>query len=123
MLRTLLMAVAIAVVPVCAQAQSPSVLKVANGEAEKVATIIRSDKVKIQTYCDLQKLAKQIQKANQKKDRKTVDELFRKVETIEETLGPEYRALIDGIQEIAENDDLRAEFVLAFGALAKLCTK
>jgi wobble nucleotide-excising tRNase len=123
MLRTLLMAVAIAVLPVCAQAQSPSVPKVGKGEAEKVASIIRSDKVKIQTYCDLQKLAKQIQKAHQKKDRKRIDKLFRKVETIEETLGPEYRALIDGIQEIAENDELRAEFVLAFGALAKLCTK
>ena len=96
---------------------------VSEGDAEKVATIIRSDRIKTKTYCDLQKLAKQIQKANQKKDRKTVDELFRKVETIEQTLGPEYLALIDGIQEIAENDQLRAEFVLAFGALAKLCTK
>jgi len=87
------MAVTIAVVPVCAQAQSPSVPRVGKGEAEKVATIIRSDKAKIQAYCDLQKLAKQIQKANQKKDRTKVDESFRKVETIEETLGPEYRAL------------------------------
>jgi len=122
-LRTLLMAVLIAVLPVCARAQNQSVPKVGKGEAEKVASIIRSDKVKIQTYCDLQKLAKQIQKAHQKKDRKRIDKLFREVETIEETLGPEYRALIDGIQEIAENDELRAEFVLAFDALAKLCTK
>ena len=123
MLRTPLMAVLIAVLPVCAQAQSPSVPNVGKGEAEKVATIIRSDKIKTQAYCDLQKLAKQVREANQKKDRKKVDELFRKVETIEETLGPEYRALIDGIQEIAENGELRAEFVFAFGALAKLCTK
>jgi hypothetical protein len=123
MLRTLLMAVTIAVVPVCAQTQSPSVPKVGKGEAEKVATIIRSDKAKTQAYCDLQKLAEQIRKAHQKKDRKRIDELFRKVGPIEETLGPEYRALIDGIQEIAENQELRAEFVLAFGALAKLCTK
>jgi hypothetical protein len=110
----------VAAVPVCSQAQSPRVSK---GDAEKVATIIRGDKIKTKTYCDLQKLAKQIQKANQKKDRKTVDELFRKVEPMEETLGAEYLALIDGIQDIAENDELRAEFVLAFGALAKLCTK
>jgi hypothetical protein len=113
----------LAAVPLYAQAQSPNVPKVGKGEAEKVATIIRGDKIKTQAYCDLQKLAKQIRKAHQKKDRERIDELFRKVETIEETLGPEYRALIDGIQEIAENDQLRAEFVLAFGALAKLCTK
>ena len=50
----------IAAMPVCAQAQSPSVPRVSKGEAEKVATIIRSDKVKTETYCDLQKLAKQI---------------------------------------------------------------
>jgi hypothetical protein len=117
------MAVTIAVVPVCAQTQSPSVPNVGKGEAEKVATIIRSDKAKTQAYCDLQKLAERIRKAHQKKDRKRIDELFRKVGPIEETLGPEYRALIDGIQEIAENEELRAEFVLAFGALAKLCTK
>ena len=107
----------------CAQAQSPSVPKVDKGDAKKVATIIRSDKVKIKTYCDLQKLAEQIKKANRKKDGKKVDELFRKSETMEETLGPEYLALINGIQEIVGNDELRAEFVLAFGALAKLCTK
>ena len=123
MLRTLLMAVTIAVVPMCAQAQSPSVSKVGKGDAVKVATIIRGDKVKIQTYCDLQKLAEQIKKANRKKDRKKVDELFRKAGTVEETLGPEYLALINGIQEIVENDELRAEFVLAFAALAKLCAK
>src|SRR5262245_5733188 len=88
----------IAALPVYAQAQNPSTAKVSKGEAEKVTTIIRSDKIKSQTYCDLQKLANQIHKAIQKKDRKKVDELFRKVETMEETLGPEYLALIDGIQ-------------------------
>jgi wobble nucleotide-excising tRNase len=113
----------IAPIPLYAQAQSLNVPEVGKGEAEKVATIIRSDKIKTRAYCDLQKLAKQIIKANQKKDRKRIDELFRKVGKIEETLGPEYRALIDGIQEIAEKDELRAEFVLAFGGLAKLCTK
>jgi len=112
----------IAAVPVCAQDQNPTTAKVSKGDAEKVATIISGDKVKTQTYCDLQKLAKQIKKANEQKARKRVDELFRKVETMDETLGPEYMALIDGIQEIAENDQLRAEFVLAFGALARLCT-
>ena len=36
----------LAAVPVYAQAESPSVPSVGKGEAEKVATIIRSDKVK-----------------------------------------------------------------------------
>jgi len=49
--------------------------------------------------------------------------LFQKLETLEKTLGPEYAALIDGLQDIAENEDLRAEFVSAFGALVRMCTK
>jgi hypothetical protein len=30
-------------------------------------------------------------------------------------IGPEYVALIDGVQDIAENDQLGAEFLSAFG--------
>jgi hypothetical protein len=45
------------------------------------------------------------------------------IETLEKTLGPEYVALIEGIQDIAENEQLRAEFSLAFGALVRLCTR
>src|SRR5262249_43774904 len=107
-------------VPVYAHAQNPRVSK---GDAEKVATIISGDKAKTQTYCDMQKLAEQIQKANENKDSKMVDELFQKLETMEKTLGPEYIALIDGIQEIAENDELRVEFLSSFGALVRMCTK
>src|SRR5262245_24824034 len=123
MLRALTIVVAIAAVPLCALAQSPSVPRVSKGDAQKVATIISSDKAKTQTYCDMQKLADQIKEANEEKDSKTVDELFQKLETLEKTLGPEYAALIDGLQDIAENEDLRAEFVSAFGALAALCKK
>jgi hypothetical protein len=45
------------------------------------------------------------------------------IETLEKTLGPEYVALIEGIQDIAENEQLRAEFSSAFGALVRLCTR
>jgi hypothetical protein len=32
-------------------------------------------------------------------------------------IGPEYVALIDGVQDIAENDQFGAEFLSAFGVL------
>src|SRR5262249_43677035 len=112
-----------AVVPVYAQAQSPSAPKVNKGDAEKVVTIISGDKVKTQTYCDIHKLAEQMAEAHEKKDNKTVIGLFQKIETLEKILGPEYVALIDGVQDIAENDQLRAEFLSAFGALARLCAR
>jgi hypothetical protein len=61
--------------------------------------------------------------AHEKKDSKTVEELSVKIETLEKTLGPEYVALINGVQDIVENDQLRAEFLSAFAALARLCTR
>jgi len=61
--------------------------------------------------------------AHEKKDSKTVEELSVKIETLEKTLGPEYVALIKGIQDIAENEQLRAEFSSAFEALVRLCTR
>ena len=110
----------VAAVPVCAHAQNP---RVSEGDAQKVVTIISRDKIKTQAYCDIHKLAKQVAEAKEKKDVEKVDELLEKIDKLEKTLGPEYLALIDGIQEIAENDQLRAEFSWAFGALVRLCAR
>jgi hypothetical protein len=116
----------IASAPVCAQAQNPGTAKVSEGDAQKAATISSSDKVKTKTFCNIQKLAGQIQKAqkaNEKKDSKTLDQMLQKIETMEKTLGPEYIALIEGIQDIVEKDELRAEFSSAFVALVRLCAR
>jgi flagellar motility protein MotE (MotC chaperone) len=98
----------IAAVPAYAQAQPRSTPKV--GDAQKVVTIISGEKAKIQAYCDIQKLALQIEEANEKKDVERVNELFEKIETLEKTIGPEYVALTDGLPDIAKNEQLRAEF-------------
>jgi len=83
MLRTLLIAIAIAAVPVCAQAQKPSPAKVTKADAQKVVKIISGDKAKTQTYCDMTKLGEQIEQANEKKDQKMVNELSPKLEALE----------------------------------------
>ena len=113
----------IAAVPVYAQAQSPSTPKVNKGDAEKVVTIISGDKAKTQTYCNMQKLALQIEEAHKKKDGKTINESYHKIETLEKTLGPEYLALIGGLQDIAKDEELEAEFLSAVAALNRQCTK
>jgi hypothetical protein len=105
-------------VPVYAHAQNLRV-----GDAQKVVTIISSDKIKTQTYCEIMKLGEQVGQAHEKNDRKMIDELSQKIDTLEKILGPEYVALINGVPEIAENEQLRAEFLSAFGALARLCTR
>jgi wobble nucleotide-excising tRNase len=107
-------------VPVYAHAQNPRVSK---GDAQKVVTIIKGDKAKTQTYCDIKKLGEQIEEASAKKDGKTVNQLSQKIETLEKTLGPEYVALLDGLQDIVENDLLGAEFTYALASLDRLCTR
>ena len=111
----------IAAVPAYAQAQSRSTAKATKGDAQKVATIIRSDKAKTQTYCEIGKLSEQIEQA---KDNKIADELSEKIDQLEETLGPEYVALMDGLQDIdPEKDKLGQEIISTLAALGRLCTR
>jgi hypothetical protein len=116
----------ISAVPGCAQAQTPSVPTVSKDDAQQVVGIIKSDKAKIKTYCDIQKLNEQIDQAYEKNDNKMVDELSEKIDTLEKTLGPEYLALIDKLQDIdPENDKFGAvaEIRSIFGALDRLCAR
>jgi hypothetical protein len=122
-LKAIVAILLVVAVPVYAQAQSPNAPKVNKGDAEKVVTIIRGDKAKTQTYCNMQKLALQIEEAHKKKDGKTISESYQKIETLEKTLGPEYLALIGGLQDIAKDEELEAEFLSAVAALDRLCTR
>jgi hypothetical protein len=109
-----------AAMSVCAQAQYPMVTK---GDAQRVVTIISGDQAKAQAYCDIRKLSEQIGPAYEKNDTEMVDELFEKIDTLEKTLGPEYAALIDGLQYIdSENDKLGQEIMSVLQTLDRLCT-
>jgi hypothetical protein len=111
----------VAAVPAFAQAQKPRVTK---DDAQKVVTIITGDKAKTQTYCEIQNLGEQMERAYEKRNLKLVDELLQKIDALEETLGPEYLALIEGLDLIdPEKDKLGAEFMSIFGALDKLCAR
>jgi hypothetical protein len=114
----------VAAVPVCAQAQSPSVPRVSKADAQKVVTIISGDKTKTQTYCYILKLSQQIEQAYEKNDNKLVDELSQKIDKLGETLGPEFIALMDRLGDIdSQKDKLGAEIISIFGALDTLCTR
>jgi hypothetical protein len=106
----------IAAVPAYAQTQN---LKVSKGDAQRFVTIISGDKAKRQTYCDIKKLAERMDQAYQKKDDKMADELSQKIDAMEKTIGPEYAALIGGLQD----DQLGAEFMSAVASLDRLCTR
>jgi flagellar motility protein MotE (MotC chaperone) len=123
-LKTIIAILLVSAVPECAQAQSPSVPRVTKDDAQKVVTIISGDQAKTQTYCDIQNLGEQMERAYEKRNLKLVDELLQKIETLEKTLGPEYVELIDRLGDIdPENDKLAVEITSVFGGLDRLCTR
>jgi hypothetical protein len=111
----------VAAVPVCAQAQKPWVTK---DDAQKVVTIISGDKAKTQTYCEIQDVGEQMERAYEMRNLKLVDELLQNMDALEKTLGPEYVALMDRLVDIdPEKDKLGAEIMSVLDALGELCPR
>ena len=121
---------AIAAVPVCAQAQAPSPPKPSKpakaapaapvttaAAAQKVVKTISGDKAKTQTYCDIGKLGSQIEDAEQKKDMNKIDELNTKMAEM----------AVCRANDNAEDTDPNSREALEIGSaletLDKLCAK
>jgi hypothetical protein len=113
----------IVAVPMCAQAQRPSAAKVTKADAQKVVKIIRDDKAKMQTYCDIAKLGDQADDAAQKKDEKKVDELNQKMEELAKKLGPEYNAMLAALQDTDMASEDGQEIGRTLETLDNLCPK
>ncbi|MGA7011858.1 MAG: hypothetical protein WBZ16_05890 [Pseudolabrys sp.] len=113
----------IAAVPVYAQAQKPSTAKVTAADVQKVVTLISGDKAKTQSYCDIGKLNEQIEEANDKKDIKKTEELSQQIDALGKQLGPEYAALMDGLQEVDPESEDGKQIGLMFEPLDKLCAR
>jgi hypothetical protein len=126
-LKTIIAVSAIAVLPfslpLCAQAQQKGTPKVTKADAQKVINIISADKAKTKLYCDIAALGEQIDAAAQKKDEKKIDELSQKADEMGTKIGPEYVALMDGLQELDEKSKDGEEIGAMLEALDKLCTK
>jgi hypothetical protein len=119
-LKLIIAMLAIAVLPVCAQAQQLSDATVKT-DAQNAIKMISGDKAKTQTYCQIDELSDQATQAAQKKDDKKVEELSRKIEELEGTLGPEYVALVRELEEVDPNSQDGQEISSAFDALDRLC--
>ena len=113
----------IVALPLCAQAQKPSAAKVTKAAVQKVVKIISGDKAKTQTYCDIGKLNEQIEEADEKKDIKRTEELSQQIDALGKKLGPEYAALMDGLQEVDPESEDGKQIGLMFEPLDKLCAR
>jgi hypothetical protein len=119
----LIIAVLLIAVPMYAQAQRQSAPKVTKADAQKVVKIISGDKTKTQTYCDMTKLGEQIEQANEKRDQKMVNELSTKLVALEKKLGPEYSALMVGLEDIDPETEIGQDIESVLLDLDKLCTR
>ncbi|MFZ1211264.1 MAG: hypothetical protein WAN94_24465, partial [Pseudolabrys sp.] len=86
----------IAAIPVFVQAKKPSAAIVTHTDVRKVLEIIKGDKAKTQTYCNMVKLGHEMAAADEKK----TDELNQKMGELQKKLGTEYAALMEGFQDI-----------------------
>ena len=107
----------ITAVPVFAQAQKPNAVIVTHAEARKVLEIIKGDKAKTQTYCDMVEVGHQMAAADEKK----ADELNQKMGELEKKLGPEYVALMVGLQDVDPGSEVGQEISSMFAELDGLC--
>jgi len=106
--RLLIVAIlVISTVPLFAQGQQPNTAKL-KADAQKVVSIISSDKSKTQSYCQIANLSEQVEQAAQEKDRKKVEELLQKIIELEKQLGPEYLVLVDALFN-NDNTDLNSD--------------
>ena len=119
--RLIVTILVIAAAPVCAQAQKPTPAKVTKADAQKVLKIISSDKVKTRIYCQMAKLGDQMEQANETGDSKKFDALFQKMYELGKQLGPEYAALIDGLQDIDPESEVGQQISSTLDALDNLC--
>ena len=93
----------------------------AKADAQKVLKIISSDRAKIRIYCEMAKLGDQMEQANETGDAKNFDALFQKMYQLGKKLGPEYVALIDGLQDIDPQSEVGQEISSTLNALDNLC--
>ena len=118
-LRLIVTILVIAAAP-CVQAQTPAPL-VTKADAQKVLRIISSDKAKTRVYCQMAKLGDQMEQANETGDSKKFDRLFQRIYELGKKLGPEYAALIDGLQDIDPQSEVGQTISSTLDALDNLC--
>ena len=119
--RLIVAILVIAGLPVCAEAQQPSAAK-AKADAQKVVKMIIGDKAKSQIYCDIVKLGEQIEQTNPTDTKKT-DDLYQHVDELATKLGPEYIALMNGLQDMDPDSEEGKEIGSTLDARNKLCAK
>ena len=103
-----------------ALAQGPSTEKL-KADAQEVVKIISSDSAKAQAYCETIRLGDQMDQAEQNNDSNQMEDLSKKIDELNQKLGPEYLKLGQDLQDIDPNSPDGLELGRTLAALDKLC--
>ncbi len=118
MKRLLLIAIlTISTAPLSAHGQRPNATKL-KANAQKVVEIVRGDRLKIQTYCQISDLSDQI---DEEVNLVKAEELSKAIGKLEEKLGPEYIALRSVLKNIDPDSSDGREIHSMLRALEALC--
>jgi len=110
----------ISAVPKYAQAQQPDIAKL-KADAQKVVSIIKGDKAKTQTYCQILNLGDELDEVDEQRDRKQAEDLSQKIGELEKALGPEYLALADKLKDMDSTSREGKEIGSIFESLDQSC--
>jgi hypothetical protein len=110
----------ISAVPKYAQAQQPDIAKF-KADAQKVVSIIKGDKAKTQTYCQILNLGDELDEVDEQRDRKQAEDLSQKIGELEKTLGPECLALADKLKDMDSTSREGKEIGSIFESLDQSC--
>jgi hypothetical protein len=111
---------AISTAQLCAQSQQPDPAKL-KADAQKVVSIISSDKAKTQSYCQIAIVGEQMQQAVQAKDKKKFEELAQKLPELEKNLGPEYLGLLESLKHVSLTSKDGQDIAAMFDTLDNSC--
>jgi hypothetical protein len=103
-----------------ALAQGPSTEKL-KADAQEVVKIIGGDSAKVQAYCETIKLGDQMDQAEQDNDSDKAEGLSKKIDELNQKLGPEYLKLGQDLQDVDPNSPDGLELGRTLASLDKLC--
>jgi hypothetical protein len=104
-----------------AQTGNPPPPKPTIADVKKVVQEISNDKKKQQAYCDMGALNEQMAQADAKKDNKALEALSQKMDVLAQTLGPDYIAMMEGLDQVEENSPEGKAIAAAFDPLDQQC--
>jgi hypothetical protein len=103
-----------------AQGTQPDIAKL-KADAQKVVSIIKGDKAKAQTYCQILNFGDELDEVDEQKDRKQAEDLSQKIDELEKTLGPEYLALAYKLKDMDPTSREGKEIGSIFESLDQSC--